>query len=325
MLIGVGLMWLAFRSVDFRKLYSELKAANYSWLLLSVFFGLTAYLSRARRWSLLINPLGYKHSFLNSFNALMTGYLANLALPRIGELTRCVALSKKEKIPVEQLIGTVIVERTIDFISLVAIMVALIFTSSFEIRKFIKESIVNPIEQSLISLFGSTWVLWILLLAIVAAVLILIIVYRRNLRRIRFFAKLFDILNGVVNGLNTITNLKRKGEFIFHTVLIWVSYLLMTWVVVFSLEATSHITIGNSVFLLVIGGLAMVAPVQGGFGAFHYIISRGLLIIHDIPLEDGLVYAFLTHESQLILVVITGIIAFFLIFKKQSESSDGKE
>ena len=48
----------------------------------------------------------------------MTGYLANLALPRIGEITRCVALGKKEKIPVDQLIGTVVIERTIDFISL---------------------------------------------------------------------------------------------------------------------------------------------------------------------------------------------------------------
>jgi len=324
LIIGVSLMWLAFKSVDFKKLYEELKIANYSWLLLSVLFGFIAYLSRARRWVLLINPLGYKPSFLNSFNALMVGYLANLALPRIGEITRCVALGKKEKMPVDQLIGTVIVERVVDIISLFIIMIVLIFTSGPEIRKFIKESIISPIEQSVISVFGSTWILWASLLVLGAAALILMIIYRRNLRKIKFFAKLFDILKGIINGLNTITNLKRKGEFIFHTVLIWISYLLMTWVVVFSLQATSHLTIGNGIFLLVIGGLAMSAPVQGGFGAFHYIISRGLLI-YGIPLEDGLAYALLTHESQLILVVITGIIAFFLIFKKQpkNESQDG--
>ena len=325
--IGVGLMCLAFKSVDFQKLYEELKVANYSWLLLSIFFGLTAYLSRARRWMLLINPLGYKPTFLNSFNALMAGYLANLALPRIGEITRCVALGKKEKMPVEQLIGTVIIERAIDFISLVIIMIILIFTSSFEIRTFIKESIINPIEQGITAVFGSALILWIALLAIVVAMLILMIVYRRNLRKIRFFAKLFTILQGIINGLTTITNLERKGEFIFHSVFIWISYLLMTWVVVFSLDVTSHLTINDGIFLLVIGGFAMVVPVQGGFGAFHYIISRGLLIIYGIPLEDGLTYALLTHESQLVLVVITGIIAFFLIFKKQPqiESQNGKE
>ena len=90
----------------------------------------------------------------------------------------------------------------------------------------------------------------------------------------------------------------------------------MTWVVVFSIESTSHLTLGDSIFLLVIGGLAMSAPVQSGLGAFHYIISRGLLIVKGIPLEDGLVYALLTHESQLIFVAIIGTISFFIIFKR---------
>ena len=317
-------MWLAFRSVDFNKLYKELKVANYSWLLLSIFFGLTAYLSRARRWMLLINSLGYKPSFLNSFNALMTGYIANLALPRIGEITRCVALGKKEKIPVDQLIGTVIIERAVDVISLLMIMIALIFTGGGEIRKFIKESIISPIEQSVTSVLGSTFILWVLLIVLVAAILIPIIIYRRNLVRIRFFAKIFSIIRGIVNGLKTVTNLKRKGEFIFHTVLLWVSYFFMSWFVVFALDATSHLTVGNGIFLLVIGGLAMAAPIQGGFGAFHYIISRGLLI-YGVPIEDGLAYALLSHESQLLLTVIIGIIAFFLIFRKQpqSESPNG--
>jgi glycosyltransferase 2 family protein len=319
LLVGLALMWLAFRSVNFKKLSSELRQADYSWLLLSVFFGFLAFLSRARRWELLIHPLGYRPSFMNSFYALMTGYLANLALPRIGEITRCVALGKKEKIPVDQLIGTVVVERTVDFLSLLTIMVVLIFTSSADIGIFMKESILVPIEQNVVAVFGSTWILWIILFVIGSASLGFMIGYRHSLRKIRFFAKMFDLAKGVINGLKTITNLKRKWEFIFHTIFIWVNYALMTWVVVFSLEVTSHITFGNSIFLLVIGGLAMSAPVQSGLGAFHYIISRGLLIVQGIPLEDGLIYALLTHESQLIFVVIIGTISFFMIFRRHSK------
>ena len=319
-------MWLAFRSVNFTKLIAELREADLSWLLLSVFFGFVAFLSRARRWAILIYPLGYKPTFMNSFYALMTGYLANLALPRIGEITRCVALGRKEKIPVDQLIGTVVIERTVDFISLLSITIALIITSSDDIGIFMKESILEPIEQSVVSVFGSTWVLWIALVVIGSAALGFMIGYRHSLRKIRFFAKMFDIAKGIVNGLKTITNLQHKWEFIFHTVFIWINYALMTWVVVFSLEVTSHITFTDSIFLLVIGGLAMSAPVQSGLGAFHYIISRGLLIVEGIPLEDGLVYALLTHESQLIFVVIIGAISFFLIFKKdKAEAPSGEK
>ena len=314
--VGIVLLFFAFRNVDFNRLGADLKEADYSWLLLSILFGFFAFVSRARRWVLLINPLGFKPSTRNSFYALMTGYLANIALPRVGEITRCVALGKKEKIPVDQLIGTVVVERTIDFFSLLSIMIVLIFTSGDQIGLFLKESILIPIQQKIFSVFGNTWILWGILLFLGTITLFLMIRYKKSLRKIRFFAKMFDLARGIINGLKTITNLERKWEFIFHTIFIWINYTLMTWVVVFALESTSHLTLGDSIFLLVIGGLAMSAPVQSGLGAFHYIIRQGLLIVKGIPVEDGLAYALLTHESQLIFVAIIGTISFFIIFRK---------
>jgi hypothetical protein len=314
--VGILLLWIAFRNVNFSKLTEELKKADYSWLILSVLFGLFAFISRARRWVLLINPLGFNPSAKNAFYAMMTGYLANMALPRIGEITRCVALGKKEKIPVDQLIGTVVIERTIDFLSLLLIMIVLIFTSGKEIGLFLKESILIPIQQHVVAIFGNTWILWVILFSLGTITLALLIKYRNKLRKIRFFSKIFSLARGIIDGFKSITNLKRKWEFIFHTIFIWTCYTFMTWVVVFSLESTSHLTLGTGVFLLVIGGLAMSAPVQSGIGAFHYIVSRGLLIVNGIPLEDGLVYALLTHESEMVFVAIVGAISFFIIFKK---------
>lgn len=161
-----------------------------------------------------------------------------------------------------------------------------------------------------------TWILWAVLFFLMVSIFVLIIIYRNNLRKFRIFAKMFDVARGIIKGMKTITNLRRKWEFVFHTVFIWINYTLMTWVVVFSLKSTSHLNFSDSIFLLVIGGLAMSAPVQSGLGAFHYIISRGLFIVKNIPLEDGLVYALLTHESQLIFVAIAGTISFFIIFRK---------
>jgi uncharacterized protein (TIRG00374 family) len=321
LLLGVVLLWLAFRKTDFSKLAADLKEADYSWLFLSVLFGFIGYVSRARRWMLLIHPLGYKPSLGNSFYALMSGYLANLALPRIGEITRCVALGKKEKIPADQLFGTVIVERTIDFLSLLSIMFAVLLTSSEKVGEFVNDSIFIPLQNKISSAFGETWILFLILFVIGVASVVLVIKYRRRLRNIRFFAKMFSIARGIIDGLKTITNLERKWEFIFLTIVIWLSYALMTWVVVFSIPSTSHITFGESFFLLVIGGIAMSAPVQSGFGVFHYTISRALVVIEGVSLEDGLVYSLLTHESQLIFVAIVGTISFFLIFRKHSKES----
>ncbi len=321
---GLLLLWFAFKNVDFRRLAADLKEADYSWLLLSVLFGFFAFVSRARRWVLLVNPLGFHPSLKNAFYALMTGYLANLALPRIGEITRCVALGKKEKIPVDQLIGTVVIERTIDFISLLTIMIFLIIYSGDQITLFLRESILVPVQQKMLSIFGFTWIIWVILLSFAITALLLLIRYKKRLKKIRFFSKIFEVARGIINGLKTITNLKRKWEFILLTLFIWINYTLMTWVVVFSIPSTSQLTLGDSIFLLVIGGLAMSAPVQSGLGAFHYIISRGLFFVKGIPLEDGLVYALLTHESQLIFVAIVGTISFFMIFKKTPEEKGSR-
>jgi glycosyltransferase 2 family protein len=310
--VGFLLLWFAFRKVDAGKFIDDLKGANYSWLILSVLFGFFAYVSRSRRWILLIHPLGYKPPLRYALYALMTGYLANLALPRMGEITRCVALGKKGKIPVDQLIGTVVVERSIDFISLMLIMITLIFTSGDQVGLFLKNSIQIPIQQ----MFGVTWVIWLVLFIMLIFTFLLLVRYKQSLRKIRFFSKMFDVGRGVINGLKTISTMEKKWEFLFHTIFIWTNYALMTWVVFFSLESTSLLTFRDSIFILVIGGLGMSAPVSGGIGAFHYIVQQGLYIVKGIPLEDGFAYATLTHESQLIFVVITGAISFFIIFRK---------
>lgn len=322
--IGVLLLWLAMRKMNFRNFMDELKAADYLWIFVSLAFGLLAYLSRARRWVILIHPLGHKPTFRHTFYALMSGYLANLALPRLGEITRCVALGEKEKIPVDKLIGTVIVERTIDLVCLLIIMAALLLTSGSLIKKFLLDSILVPLQQKAEDIFGNAIIFWIILGALFITAITLVIKYKHELRKIRYFSKLFDLARGVIEGLKTIANLKHSWEFIFHTVFIWINYALMTWVVVFALESTSHITFWNSIFILVIGGLAMSAPVPGGIGAFHYFVSRGLAAVQGIPLEDGMVYAVLTHESQMLFVIIIGALSFFAMFGLHHHRQEAK-
>jgi uncharacterized protein (TIRG00374 family) len=315
LLVGLLLLWLAFRDIKFTDLGKGLREAKYIWLIVAVSCAFLAYVSRARRWVLLINPLGYNPSFKNTFYSMMTGYLANMALPRIGEVSKCVALGKKEKIPVDQLIGTVVIERTIDFLSLLVIMVLMIIIDGKIVGPFLVDNIYQPIQQKVSDIFGAAWIFWGILSFSGVLVLVLLIVFRKNLRKIRFFAKIFDTLKGIIQGLNTITIIKRKWEFLFHTVFIWINYTLMTWVVVFAVKSTSHLDLSDGIFLLVIGGLAMSAPVQSGLGAFHFIVSRGLMVVYGISLEDSMVYAILSHESQLVFGAILGVYSFYSLVR----------
>jgi len=321
--IGILLLYFAFQGISLEKIFSHLKSVNYSWILLSLFFAFIAYLSRAYRWNLIIEPLNYKPPFSSTFYSLMIGYLANFAFPRIGEITRCATLSKKEKIPVDKLLGTVIIERAIDFLSLFMLLLFLLIFRLEKFGSFLDNNILKPLSEKITETFALSWIIWILLLALLISGIASYFVFREKLSSMKAVVKLKNIVKGIIDGLKTIYKMKRRWEFLFHTVFIWMIYLLMTWVVVFSIPSTSNLTIIDGIFILVIGGLGMSAPVQGGIGAFHWIVSRGLATVYAnfISLEDGLVFATISHESQAILAISLGILSFFLLFKRNKTNN----
>lgn len=311
--LGILLLYFAFRGIALDELANTLRKANFWWIGLSLFFAFVSFISRARRWMLLIQPLGFKPSFKNTYHSLMIGYLSNYALPRLGEVTRCVTLGRREKIPVDALIGTVIVERVIDLVMLFLILLILLFSWMEKFGAFFSEQVFLPLKQKLLDTFGGTWMFWLLLAGAFLVIVLLIYIFRKRLGRFVLVRKIKKIVLGVFDGLKTIFKMERKWEFILHSLLIWVFYILMTWMVVFALEETSGLTIIDGMFLLVAGGLGMAAPVTAGFGAYHWITSRGLVFVYGFSLELGGAYAILAHESNSLLTILMGIVSYLLL------------
>jgi len=317
--LGALLLFFAFRGIALDELAKTLREVNFWWIGLSLLFATISFLFRARRWMLLIEPLGFKPSYKNTYHALMIGYLSNYALPRLGEVTRCVTLGKREKIPVDSLIGTVIIERVVDVAMLLLILLILLFSWMEKFGAFFGEQVFGPLRQKLIAAFGGTFLFWFLVAGFFLMVFILIYLFRKRLVQIRLIRRIGNFLLGILDGLKTIYKMERKWEFVLHSILIWVFYILMTWVVVFSMEATSGLTFIDGMFLLVAGGLGMSAPVTAGFGAYHWITSRGLEFVYDLSLEVGMSYAILAHESNSILTILLGAVSYMLLMLSRKE------
>lgn len=255
---------------------------------------------------------------INTIYAVLIGYFANLAAPRLGEITRCAALTKTDKVPFESLIGTVIVERAIDVLCL-ALLTFIIFVVKIDFfGAFLVQHVFNPLSEKVGQLFpasGWAWLVFILGLAF----MVLFWIYRRRFSHIVFLQKIKKVFFGLLEGLKSVYKMKKFGAFLFYTLIMWSMYFLMTWLMCFALPETSHLRPIDGLFLLVIGSLGMAAPVQGGIGAYHWIVSLGLTM-YGIPKEKGLVYATLNHESQTFLLIIFGALAFFLVFLKKKKT-----
>ncbi len=315
--IGVLLLWLTFKNVDIGQTWTKIKNAHFIWIWISVLCSLLAYLSRAYRWNMLIEPVGYKPTLLNSFYAVCIAYFANLAIPRLGEVTRCATLSKKEHIPFDVLLGTVIAERVIDVLTLLLAMIVLLIMEFETMWGFLYENVFSKIEFNL-----STANLVISAVTLAVLVFVVRLIFKSQ-QFAAISSKIKKLIAGLFNGLKSVSKLKNIPMFIFHSLFIWAMYLLMVYFGLFALDSTAGLGIKAAVFALVAGGLGMTAPVQGGIGAYHLLVSKGLLLF-GIAYDDGLAFATLMHTSQLVQIVVFGLFALLMLFLTKDHNAKGE-
>jgi uncharacterized membrane protein YbhN (UPF0104 family) len=308
LLIGLALLYLAFRGSDLKQLVADLKEANYFYVSLSLAFGLIAYYSRGARWLIILEPMGYKAKLSNSVYSIIIGYFANLAIPRIGELTRCTIMNQAEDIPVDKLFGTVIMERIIDLILLLSLTLLTVLLKVDQFGGFFLD-LINANKDKYPAVMSAL----IVLIGLGLVGIVLLYLMKSRLSHFPLAIKIRTFFLGIKEGLVSVRKIKNLRGFYFHTFLIWICYYFMTWVVFYSIEATSSLTMVDGLFILVVGGFGMAAPVQGGIGAYHFIVSLGLAVL-GIANGPALSYATIVHTSQTLLVLLAGSISFGLIY-----------
>lgn len=310
--LGIGLLYFAFRGIDFNNMLAELGKANYWWIAISAVCCLLAAYSRAIRWNMLIKPLGYEPKTSNTFAAVMVGYLANLALPRMGEITRCGSLNQSDKVPFDELIGTVVVERTLDLMMLLLAMIMAVFVEYDLIWGFLYNQILSGSINKLSTVINNPLVLGCVFICTIILVLMLKKLY--NIRKqFVWFDKGLSLVEGIFTGIKGIFKMKNVGLFLFHTFFIWFMYFLMAYLSFFALGSTSSLGLKAGLFTLVIGGLGMTAPVQGGIGVYHILVSQGLTLF-NIPVAEGLIYATIVHTAQTLLILLVGALSVIYLF-----------
>lgn len=313
LLLGLGLLWLSFRNIELAALWDDIRSANYMWMGFAVIFAIISHIFRALRWNLLINSMGYKTRVSTTFSAVMIGYLANTAVPRMGEIMRCGVLSRKEKISFNALFGSVISERLFDLIVLMLLLLAVVAFQWDMLGEFVLQ-MTNPFVNS-ITRNGLTLSLFF---ASVLAVMLLLYFLRKrfkdHLQELPFYDKFRDLIVGLLDGIKTIKRMRQKWLFLFYTVMIWVFYVLMTWIPLYMLAETSHLGMRAGITLLAIGSLGIVAPVPGGIGAYHFIGKAVLVQLFFIdPIGAGSFVA-ITHAGQTLLNVFVGGMAYLWMF-----------
>ena len=303
--IGLSILFFVFKDKDLEKMLVDLKNAEYKWLIFSMIFGYAAYLFRALRWLLLLETMNYKTSANHATQAVAAGYFANIIFPRAGELVRCTSLYKVTGIPVNKLFGTILLERAIDVV-LLLICICLSFVLKFKELSSFFGTVFNSSSSGEITLGN------LIFIVCLTGIPVGIYLLRKTLKKTLLFQKILSLVLGVKEGFQTAFYMKQKWLFTVYTLLIWLMYLLMTYVCFYSIPETTHLTLADGLYITVIGGLGMVVPVQGGIGPYHAAVTLGIVSI-GLSETTGATLAVLIHSAQSIMIIITGIIAAIVL------------
>jgi len=301
--LSIGLFFIfltvnATSNEERKLIYSYIKNADYRFLFLSVFFGILSHLSRAYRWKFLLAPLGYKPRFINTVLSVLIAYIANLGIPRSGEILRATTLSSYEKIPFEKTFGTVIAERLVDMIILFSIIL-LALSFHFElIWNLLKEKQASMIRL-LYWFFGG----------LIPVIYVIRFLFKQE--RHPAIIKIKNFLKGLTEGILSLKKMPKKGVFVAHTLFIWIMYIAMFYVVKWAVPETSTLGLNALLPAFVIGGLA-ISTSNGGIGIYPFSVAL-MLATFGVSNESGLAFGWITWTAQTLMIIVFGSLSFFAL------------
>lgn len=318
--VSVLLMRYALQGQDLSRVGQYVREANYSWLLVTMVLSALGYFSRAYRWKMQIDPTGHKPRYWDVYHAMMVGYLANMVLPRMGEVIRCSVLRRTSGVPVQVALGTVVTERVIDVLVLLGLLGATLLLDFNTFWTFVTDNLLagryDALARNRTPLLLALGIAVLLLLTLAYAVF-------RNLERLRqnaLFNKAVVFVKGLLAGVFSVLKMERKGTFLLHTLFTWLVYYLMDYLAFSAFPATYDLGMRAGLAVLTFGAFGMAAPVAGGVGPFH-IMVQSILLVYGVSKEAGIAYALVVHGSQTLLVVLMGGVSFLLSMMKSGKKA----
>lgn len=309
-LLGILFLWIAFRGVEFSEIRASMEDMSWWWLAPFTAVTLFAHFIRALRWEMLFTNKERTPSKLTLYTGVMFGYLVNIPLPRVGEVARPVYVAQQVGESNSKIIGTIVLERLVDLMGMLMLMafvvVFLIADPQVLSRLFGTDITDSGTQIELLLTLGKFGVIGVAGLALLYWIFKLASEKTEG-KIFEVVTKIQQIIKTFVDGILAIRELKNWPLFIFHSGLIWVLYIFMTYAGfwMFDMQTEFNLGITEAVVLTVVSAVGISIPTPGGIGSYHLFITKALFIFYGVPEATGLAYATISHAATLVIIFIS--------------------
>ncbi len=315
--LGGAILWWMYRDFDLRSAWNTLVYdTNWWWMAFSLVFGVTAQVFRGLRWKQTLEPLGEHPHTSNCIHAIFISYASSLVIPRSGEVARCGVLTKYDGTSFAKSLGTVVTERIIDSLLIIALALVVFL---LQIRTFI-----NFFDETGTSLVGwlhgftSTGYIVTAICLVVTVVFLWIAI-----RHFTVFARIRQIVNDIKEGIFSLKDVRNKGLFAFYTFAIWASYFLHFYITFFCFDSTAGLGVMVALVAFVVGSFAVIVPTPNGLGSWHFAVKTVLVLCGVECAADAETFVLIVHAVQTALIPILGVYSLIaLSFKPKYDQTN---
>lgn len=288
-------MYRQFTPEQLKDMENSLRTADYMYVCISLFIGLTGFWARAYRWKYSLAHVGYDVPFGVKFGSVCITYIMNMLIPRSGEVSRAVAINKYSGVSFDKAFGTIIAERIIDLVLLVVVVGLTAVLQFDEMRNYLSAI---PFEK-------------LLFYGIIAMVLFLGSLLFFLYSKMELVRKIKIRISGLVEGSLSVFKMPNKWPFLLLSLYIWFSYVLMFWVTIYALPETSGLDFGTVFTAFVIGSI-VITFTNGGWGFFPIAIAE-ILHVYGVPESAGNAFGWIVWTSQTAQILVLGGLSFLLL------------
>lgn len=309
--LGGGILWWMYRDIDFHAMEDILlHRMDWSWMLFSLVFGVSAQLFRGIRWKQTLEPLNEHPRTIDCIHAVFISYASSLIIPRSGELSRCGVLAKYDGTSFLKALGTVVTERVIDSLLLLAITAIVIVSQVAVFSTFFDRTGTN-LEDILLGFTTTGYIVTAICLVITAAFLWV------AMKRFTFMTKVKEMVNNLKEGILSLRGVSNKWLFSFYTLAIWTSYFLHYWLTFNCFSFMSEMGFTVAIVSFIVGSISVIVPTPNGAGPWHFAVKT-ILILYGVADTDAVIFVLIVHTIQTALVPLLGIFSLTALGVRKS-------
>lgn len=292
------------------KVLMDIQSADYSWIGVVLLLFLLSNVIRTLRWKMMFEAMNYSPSYVNLFGTIMINYLANLGIPRSGEIIRAGLITNYEDIPIEKVLGTIFTDRIFDVLCLALVLIITLIFGGSDFYNYLN---VNVDLSAKLMIFVDHPVIWISSGLLFFAFITWIYIYRYRLLKTSVGQRVWYRVKGFTDGVSSVKTVSSIPLFLFYTFLIWVIYYYMMYLSFFAFEPTAHLGPVEGLVIFAFGSLGILFPSPGGMGSYHMMVGEGLSM-YGISGSNGFSFANIVFFSVSVGInVIFGLLFLVLL------------